>query len=189
MAPYVSPWAALLLLLALLLMVMPPGGAAQAVPVNAGAVRASLEGRLEHFADASGTLPFETISQADFVRSHFVRLPEFRSLGYGTDTHWFHVELGPQDSGASHRMLTVGSPELEALDVWVQRQDGSFQTHALGYHRTYEGRSLTRLSALPLDIFPGMNLYFRVRTTNAINVYAEMWPAEAFTSDETRTNF
>ncbi|MFN3731953.1 7TM diverse intracellular signaling domain-containing protein [Comamonas testosteroni] len=160
-----------------------------AVLPNAHAASVSLEGRLEHFADSSGVLPFEAVSQADFVRSHFVRLPTFRSLGYGMDTHWFHIELGPQDGNPSHRILTIGSPELEELDVWVERPDGGFDTHALGYHRTYEGRSLTRLPALSLDTFPGMHLYFRVRTTNAINVYAELLPPDAFTSGETRVNF
>lgn len=159
-----------------------PAASAHAAPV-------SLEGRLEHFADASRALPFEAVSKADFVRSHFVRLPAFRSLGYGTDTHWFHVELGPQDGSPSHRVLAIGSPELEELDVWVQRPDGSFEAHALGYHRSYEGRPLTRLSVLPLDTFPGMHLYWRVRTTNALSVYAELLPAEDFTSGETRANF
>ena len=189
--PYASLWPGLLRLLCLLplLMAMSASASAQTVSVDLNAARTSLEGRLEHFADASGALSFETISQADFVHSRFARLPEFRSLGYGTDTHWFHVELGPDDGGTSHRVLTIGSPELEELDVWVERQDGSFQTHALGYHRTYKNRLLARLSVLPLDIFPGMHLYFRVRTTNAINVHAELLPAEAFTSDETRTNF
>jgi signal transduction histidine kinase len=189
--PYAPLGLGLLLLLCLLpmLMAMSASAPAPTVPATPHAAQVSLEGRLEHFADASRALPFETISQADFIRSHFVRLPDFRSLGYGTDIHWFHVELGPEDGGTSHRVLTIGSPELEELDVWVERQDGSFQTHALGYHRTYQNRPLTRLSVLPLDTFPGMHLYFRVRTTNAINVHAELLPAEAFTSDETRTNF
>ena len=180
--PYASLWPGLLLLLCLLPVLM-------AMPVNPSAAQTSLEGRLEHFADAGGALPFETVSQPGFVRSHFVRLPDFRSLGYGTATHWFHVELGPEDGGTSHRVLTIGSPELEELDVWVQRQDGSFQMHALGYHRTYQNRPLTRLSVLSLDTFPGMHLYFRVRTTNAISVYAELLPAEAFTSGEACANF
>ena len=176
-------WPGLLLLLCWLPVWMAlPAASAHAAPV-------SLEGRLEHFADASRALPFEAVSKADFVRLHFVRLPTFRSLGYGTDTHWFHVELGPQDGSPSHRVLAIGSPELEELDVWVQRPDGSFEAHALGYHRSYEGRPLTRLSVLPLDTFPGMHLYWRVRTTNALSVYAELLPAEDFTSGETRANF
>ncbi|MCK9506852.1 MAG: ATP-binding protein [Pigmentiphaga sp.] len=190
--PHASSWCRLRLLRCLLPMMI---GIVIALSASAPA-RAmptpppfSLEGRLTHFVDTGGTLPFETVSQADFVRAHFVRLPDFRSLGYGTDTHWFHIELGPQDGQPPHRMLTVGSPELEALDIWVQRQDGSFNMHALGYHRNYHNRPLTRLSVLPLDTFPGMHLYFRVRTTNAINVYAELLPAETFTSHETRTNF
>lgn len=189
--------AAALLLFLLSLLCLRPMQAAPSIGVSTSAPmvspsaeipRISLAGRLEHFADASGSLAFETISQADFVRSHFVLLPEFRSLGYGTDAHWFHVELGQAD-GAGHRMLTIGSPELEEVDVWLQRPDGSFDMHALGYHRTSQIRSLARLFVLPLDTFPGMHLYFRVRTTNAINVYAQLVQADIFTSDETRSNF
>lgn len=187
--PYAWLWPGLLFLLCLLPMLMAMSASAQAVPAYPNAAQVSLEGRLEHFADAGGELPFEMISQADFVRSHFVRLPEFRSLGYGTDTHWFRIELGPEDGGTSHRILTIGSPELEELDVWVERQDGSFQKHALGYYRIYQNHSLVRLSVLSLDIFPGMRLYFRVRTTNALIVYAELLHPEAFTSDEARINF
>lgn len=184
-------WPGSLFFLCLLpiLVAMATSALASTTPTIPNTAQISLEGQLEHFADASGTLPFETISQADFVRSHFVRQPEFRSLGYGTDTHWFHVELGPEGSKPSHRVLTIGSPELEELDVWVERQDGSFKAHALGYHRSYQDRPLTRLSALPLDTFAGMHLYFRVRTTNAINIYAELISEDAFTSIETRSNF
>ncbi len=86
-------------------------------------------------------------------------------------------------------MLTIGSPELEEVDVWVERKDGSFDAHALGYHRSYQNRPLARLFVLPLETFPGMHIYFRVRTTNTINVYAELLQADVFTSDETRGNF
>lgn len=183
-------WPSLPLLLCLLpiLVAISASAPASTTPATPNAAQVSLEGRLEHFADASGALPFETISQADFVRSHFVRLPGFRSLGYGTDTHWFHVELRPED-GHSHRVFTIGSPELEKVDVWVERPDGSFEVHALGYHRSYQNRPLARLSMLPLDTFPGMHLYFRVSTTNAINVYAELLSDEDFISNETRANF
>lgn len=156
---------------------------------DADAAQVSLEGLLEYFIDADGTLPFETVSQIDFYRSHFVRLPEFRSLGYGTGTYWFRVELGAEENWYSHRMLTIGSPELEELDVWVEHQDGRFEAHALGYHRSYKDRPITRLSALPLDTFPGMQIYFRVRTTNAVSVYADLMPENIFIGVESRTNF
>src|SRR5690606_27646178 len=60
----------------------------------------------------------------------------------------------------------------------------------MGYHRPYENRPLrTRLFAMPMEVFAGMEIYFRVRTTNAINVHAELWQVGAFTANETRSNF
>ncbi len=163
---------------------------APALHADSGAPRISLEGRLEHFADTSGALPFETVARADFVRSHFGLLRDFRSLGYDTHAHWFHVELSQADVASPNQVLAIGSPELEELDVWVERKGGGFQSYALGYHRPYRDRPLgTRLFALPLETFPGMNVYFRVRTNNAINVHAKLEQADAFTSDETRGNF
>jgi len=176
----------------LCLLAMPAGASVSAsasASAPSGAPRISLEGRLEHFVDKSNALPFETIAQSDFVRSNFVRLPEFRSLSYDTYTHWFHAELTQADGGPSHRVLTIGSPELEELDVWLERKDGSFEAHVMGYHRSGDQRPLARLFVLPLETFPGMHVYFRVRTNNAINVHAELFQADAFTSDETRGNF
>jgi two-component system, sensor histidine kinase LadS len=157
---------------------------------HSGTARISLEGRLAHFADASGTLPFEAIAQAEFVRDHFAILPEFRSLGYDTQAHWFHFQLSEKDGAPSRRVLVIGSPELEELDVWTERKDGGFNSFALGYNRPYSNRPLgTRLFALPVDTFPGMHVYFRVRTNNAINVHAELSQPNVFTGDETRGNF
>ena len=167
------------------LSVLSPAWASASTPP----LRISLEGRLEHFIDQSNALPFETVSQSDFVRSHFVRLPEFRSLGYDTYTHWFHVKLGPADSSPSHRVLTIGSPELEQVDVWVERPDGRFQSYELGYHRSDQNRPAALLEVLSLDTFSGMQIYFRVRTTNAINVYAELLEPNSFISKEATSNF
>lgn len=186
-------WFRLLLPLLCLVMTLMPQGASAFVPAlqtHSGTPRISLEGRLAHFADASGKLPFEAISQADFVRDHFVILSDFRSLGYDTQTHWFHFQLSEKDGVPSRRVLVVGTPELEELDVWVERTDGGFNTFALGYNRPYSNRPLgTRLFALPVDTFPGMQVYFRVRTNNAINVHAELSQPDVFTGDETRGNF
>jgi signal transduction histidine kinase len=177
----------LLALLCALPWTMPAGAATAAA---GDGQRVSLAGRLDHFVDLNDALSFDTIAQPAFVRTHFARLPDFRSLGYDTHTHWFHAELDPDGTRPARQVLAIGSPELEEVDVWVQRRDGSFRHEALGYHRPYQNRPLgTRLFALPIDTFPGMQLYFRVRTNNALVVHAELAPADMFTGDETRGNF
>lgn len=166
--------------------------AAAATPLRLGAEapRVSLEGRLAHFVDAGGGLSFETVSQPDFIRAHFTRLPDYRSLGYGTEAHWFHVELTPAVDAPSRWVLAIGTPELEAVDVWVQQPGGGFRQYAMGYHRPYDNRPLrTRQFALATEVFAGMQVFLRVRSTNALNVHAELWQVEAFTAHETRDNF
>ncbi|MQP74508.1 hypothetical protein CQ393_01180 [Stenotrophomonas sp. MYb238] len=161
-----------------------------ALRLSADVPRLSLAGRLEHFADATGTLPFEAVSRPEFARSRFVRLPGARSLGYDTDAHWFRVQLTPTADAPPRWVLVIGTPELEEVDVWVEKRGGGFAHHAMGYHRPYENRPLrTRQFALPVEVFGGMHVYIRVRTTNAINVQADIWQVEAFTADETRSNF
>lgn len=148
--------------------------------------RASLEGRLEHFADAANALSFAEIRQQDFAV-----LPEFRSLGYGAAAHWFRFELSDSAAAAPARwVLTIGVPELEEVDVWVEKPDGGFESYALGYHRPYAERPYrTRLFAVPVDASERTRVYFRVRTHNAINVNAEIWRPGAFVANETRANF
>ncbi len=168
-------------LLALLL------ASAQATPLRLAAdtTRASLEGRLEHFADAANTLPFEAVRQKNFTV-----LPEFRSLGYNTAAHWFRFELSRTTEAPAPWVLAIGMPDLEEVDVWVEQPGGTFTHHALGYHRPYEDRPLqTRLFSVPIDVSAATSIYFRVHTTNAINVSAEVWRPTAFVAAETRDNF
>lgn len=179
-------------LLCVLLLLSPAFAAAlePALRLSADVPHLPLEGRLAHFADATDALPFETVSQLAFVRDRFVRLPGARSLGYDTDAHWFHVELTPAADAPSRWVLVIGTPELEEVDVWVEQHSGGFTHYAMGYHRPYENRPLrTRQFALPVEVFAGMQVYFRVRTTNAVNVHADLWQVEAFTANETRSNF
>lgn len=162
--------------------------ASQAAPLvlTADTRHASLEGRLEHFADATNTLSFEAVRQ-----QRFTLLPEFRSLGYDAAAHWFRFELSHQASAAPARwVLTIGIPELEEVDVWVEKPEGGFAHYALGYHRPYGERPYqTRLFAVPVDASGHTDVYFRVRTHNAINVTAELWRPGEFVANETRSNF
>lgn len=150
----------------------------------------SLDGRFAHFVDKENTLPFEMVAQPDFVKTRFAPLPDARSLGYGTDAHWFHTVLSPAPDAPKRWVLAIGSPELEAVDVWVGDQAHGFQHYALGYHRPYENRPLgTRLFSIPIDVFSGTQIFLRVSTTNAIIVHTTLWQVNAFTAHETRDNF
>jgi len=174
------------LLAAIAMILMAAPSLAAPLILTANTQHASLEGRLEHFADATNKLPFEAVQRQDFTP-----LPEFRSLGYNTAAHWFRFELEKPDPAAPlHWVLTIGTPELEEVDIWVEKPGGGFEHYALGYHRPYGNRPLqNRLFTVPVDVPSHTRVYFRVHTNNAINIHAEIWKPGAFVVDETRTNF
>ncbi len=173
------------LLATLLALLLTATARATPLALMADTPRVSLEGRLEHFADPANTLPFDAARQRDFAV-----LPEFRSLGYDRAAHWFHIDLQRAADAPDRWILAIGMPDLEEVDVWVALPEGGFRHYALGYHRPYENRPLqTRLFAVPLDVSERTDIYFRVRTTNAINVHAAMWQPSAFVANETQGNF
>lgn len=168
-----------------LLLVATARAAAPPTTLSADARHISLEGRLAHFADPANTLGIEAAQQQEFVV-----LPGFRSLGYNRAAHWFHIKLQRAADAPGRWILAIGMPALEEVDVWVALPEGDFRHYALGYHRPYENRPLqTRLFAVPIDVAEHTDVYFRVRTNNAINVNAAMWQPGAFVADETRGNF
>lgn len=187
--PYGSARALALALLAWVLLALSCGAAAAGpgLQLAAATPRYSLEGRLEHFADPTGNLSFEAAT-----RQPFARLPDFRSLGYDTGAHWFHVGLDRAADAPAQWILAIGAPDLEEVDVWVAQQAGGFRKYALGYHRPFTDRPLqTREFAIPLEVAAGAptNVYVRVRTKNAVNVHADIWQVAAFSAEETQANF
>lgn len=146
--------------------------------------QASLEGRLQHFADASDTLAFDAVRQRDFTL-----LPAFRSQGYDAAAHWYRFELGRVAAAPDQWILEIGIPILDEVDVWVQQSDGGFRTYALGDHRPYATRPLrTRMFAVPVVVSSNTSIYIRVKSTSSITVRAEVWQPTAFIAAETHEN-
>ena len=169
----------------ILALLFPSTGLAASLVLTANMERASLEGSLEHFADATRKLTFEDVQE-----QRFTLLPEFRSQGYDTSNHWYRAELRRAADAPTRWILAIGIPELEEVDVWVEQADGDFAQFALGYHRPYTTRPLqTRLFSVPINVADGTSVYLRVQTNNAINVSAELWQPKAFFAHETRSNF
>ncbi len=178
-------WVVARLLLAMASMLMSSAAIAAGIPLQAQTPRVSLEGKLDYFKDPTHVLPFEAVREQSFQR-----LPDFRSLGYDDNAHWFRVEVAPEPDAPTRWVIAIGTPELEDVNVWIQKRDGSFEQYAMGYYQPYDNRPLkTRLFAVPFDVFDSTYLYLRVRTNNAINVQAEIWQPAAFSAHQTRDNF
>jgi signal transduction histidine kinase len=160
---------------------------ADAFTLTAEVPHASLEGQLEHFADASNSMSFDQARQQAFTL-----LPSFRGQGYGTAAHWYRFSLNRAADAPARWLLAIGRPTLDEVDVWVEQADGDFRHYALGDHRPYAARPLqTRLFAVPIelpDASAPLSVYLRVHTTSSITVNAELWRPEAFVANETGSN-
>lgn len=161
-----------------------------AMPLSKDTPYLNLQGQLHHFSDASGQRSFTEVSQPDFVEQHFTRLTRNNSLGYNIHAHWFQASLEVAADAPSRWVLAVGSPELEEVGLYLQQTDGSFRHYSLGYHHPYDDRPVrTRQFDVPLDVFPGMQIFIHIQSTNALKVSAELWQVNAFTAQETQVNF
>lgn len=150
----------------------------------------SLDGHLAHYIDDTNRLTFDEVSAPDFVQSSFKPRSTGYSLGYDTSAQWFQARLNPAPDAPARWVLAIGSPELEAVDVWTQQPDGSYRHDAMGYHRPYQDRPLrTRFFALPIQVFADMQLFIRVQSSNALHVHANLWQVDAFTAFQTQDNF
>lgn len=170
----------------MLLVAMLMASTARAAPLvlTAQMQQVSLEGHLEHFADASNQLAFGAVREQEFSL-----LPTFRGQGYDTAAHWYRFILDRATDAPTQWLLTLGRPTLDEVDVWVEQPAGNFRQYALGDHRPYEARPLqTRLFAIPIDVPAATAVYVRVHTTSSVTVNAEVWRPQAFVAYETRSN-
>lgn len=161
-------------------------GAAWAAPLEltAGMRQASLEGHLEHFADASGKLEFEAVRGQDFKR-----LPDFRGQGYNTAMHWYRFSVRRTEAAPAHWILRIEKPYLEDVEVWLAQPSGEFQQFPLGRYRLPKSdEPPVNPLALPIEISEHTEIYFRVRTTGAVIVNAELWQPNAYARNENQTS-
>lgn len=179
----------LILLILLMPLSIPIASAAESLPLQltSGTRHASLSGHLALHVDAQGTLPFDSVQQAEFVP-----LKEFRSAGYTPDTHWYRFTLVRGSDAQRDWVLAMGAPYLNDVRVWIELANGQFREYQLGDHVAYEKRPLqTRMFALRLDLpdTKPVEVYIRVHSITAINFSAEVWQHDDFIADETRINF
>lgn len=133
-------------------------GTAQAQPaaIVVGDQDESIElaryGRL--YEDPSGKLQPADLAQA----KPSDRLPAGGTLsfGYSTSAWWLHVRLRNAGAGSGYRLLDIGSPLQDYVDVYVLR-DGRTLTHVeTGDRRPFANRPIAQRSpVLPLQLAPG----------------------------------
>ncbi|NMO19256.1 hypothetical protein HPC49_16550 [Pyxidicoccus fallax] len=132
--------------------------------------------------DASGTLTIEDVSRADFAH-RFTPSPEAQpKYGFSRSVYWARFSYLKKDRVPERRwFLAVRDPNLEHVDVYFQRPDGSFDVRRAGVLVPWAKREIAHRDPvfnLPETPTEPITVYIRVQTSSIVAI-----PAAILTSD------
>jgi two-component system, sensor histidine kinase LadS len=109
------------------------------------------------------------------------------SPGHSRSAWWVRTTLDNRDSVAQRRILEVGWPLLDWLEVWIIRDGTVLERLSLGDRRPFDSRPLdTRTFAIPLEIPAGerREILLRLEMNNALfaPVVFRLWLPDEFWS-------
>lgn len=110
------------------------------------------------------------------------------SFGYSRSTWWLHVRLHNAGTESGYRLLDVGSPLQDYVDVYVMR-DGRVSSHVeTGDRRPFDNRPMAQRSpVLPLQLAPGetVDVWIRLAAYDGLHeaVKPVLWKASAYAQD------
>ena len=110
------------------------------------------------------------------------------SFGYSPSAWWLHVRLRNAGTESGYRLLDVGSPLQDYVDVYVLR-DGRTLAHVeTGDRRPFANRPIAQRSpVLPLQLAPGetVDVWIRLAAYDGLHeaVKPVLWKASAYAQD------
>ncbi len=118
-----------------------------------------------------------------------VRVEEFyplgrrdANLGHRSSGAWIRVPLGDLPSGQGRRLLEIGNPSLDRVEVYLIGRDGVVQSHEGGRILPFDARDvLYRTFVFPLsEQVETTEMYVRVEASGALMFPMSLYTADAF---------
>lgn len=105
------------------------------------------------------------------------------NFGYTNDTYWLRAEVENPSSVRVDRLLVIGYPLLDELDVYLVQAGRIVHQYKVGDHQPYEDRVIhNRLFVLPLQFEAQQqySLYLHARSTSSMQFPLTLWENHAF---------
>lgn len=104
------------------------------------------------------------------------------NFGYSSETFWFRVALPDCFNNNARRILDVGYPVLDSVDVWaVDGQRRLLYQAVAGDRYPFNKRPVEHLSfAYPLGCEAQQTVYIRVNSTSSVQFPLTLWDHEDF---------
>lgn len=161
------------------------------------------------WAAISASHPFESINQhvyfledsadrysIDVVRGDAVewtRQQEDKAFnqGYSDSAWWLHVRLENETSTSVLRYLEISYAVLDYVDVWIYSADQLISFYEMGDKLPFNARPIEhRFFVFPINWEPQhtLDLYFRIKTSTAVQAPLTLWDRDAFERRENQSN-
>lgn len=139
-----------------------------------------LGSHLDYLVDPDSTLSIHAAMQSPNWHQNRRDYPTF---GYTRASYWAYINITDGSAAKMNRLLEIGYPVLNHVDVWIWSQGQLLQHYALGDSLPFAQRPYAhRNFVLPLTWSPGQSLgiVLRIRTQSAMQIPLTLWTSERF---------
>ena len=153
------------------------------------ASRAPLDGAVRFLEDPQGRLALADLrgGNVDWKASSGSALNQ----GYSSSVWWLHLNLANHGDKDVERYLELSYAVLDYVDVHVFSGNEELNSYQLGDLYPFRERPVdSRFFVVPLQWQPGQTLdvYFRIKTSSAVQAPLTLWQHDAFISSENNSN-
>jgi diguanylate cyclase len=111
--------------------------------------------------------------------------------GYSNSVWWLHLTVSNPYDRETKRYLELSYAVLDYIDVYVYSGAEQLNSYQLGDLYPYQDRLLdNRFFVVPLQWQPGqtLDIYYRIKTSTAVQAPLTLWQPDAFVSFESNSN-
>lgn len=154
--------------------------------------RVDISHHLSFYEDVTGAYDIEDIL-ADWPAIASTEEPdEAYNFGFTDSTYWFHTRIENRSSPNEHWVIEGLYPIIDRMDVFFLWEDGRIERQQAGDSVPFATRGRTHHNInFSLDLGQGeaTDVFFRVRTSGAVQMQLLLWENEAFTEADHQERF
>lgn len=154
--------------------------------------RVSISRHLSFYEDALGVYDIEDIL-ADWPAIASVEKPdEAYNFGFTDSVYWFHTRIENRGNPNDRWVIEGLYPIIDRMDVFFLREDGRIEHQQAGDSVPFSARGRTHHNInFSFDLRAGetTDVFFRVRTSGAVQMQLLLWENEAFSEADHQERF
>lgn len=154
--------------------------------------RLNISRNLSFYEDASGVYEIESIL-ADWPDIASAERPdEAYNFGFTDSTYWFHTRIENRDHPEDRWVIEGLYPIIDRMDVFFVREDGRIEHRQAGDSVPFASRGRTHHNinfSFELGKGEATDVFFRVRTSGAVQMQLLLWENEAFSGADHQERF